>query len=127
MADIKLGISGSETTLPQINWMGSEGAPDIPTDETKNIAKIEMSDGSRRYANLIGKKRWILRWDYLSYAEIEAIGTLKDYNQILRFQNNWESADYFNVVVTKLIWEPIVETYVIATPRYKAELYLEEA
>ena len=126
MADIKLGISGSETTLPQINWIG-RNAPRIPTHEPKNLKIARMSDGSRRFARLIGKKTFRLNWGNLIYTEVETLRTLKELNQVLRYQNNWESSDYFNVVVTSLRWSPIVTTYIQTNPRYVAELVLTEA
>jgi len=48
MADVLLGPSGSETILPSVKFIGS--APAWPVTTNKQANKVQMSDGSFRWA-----------------------------------------------------------------------------
>ncbi|MBA7699818.1 hypothetical protein ES703_108521 [subsurface metagenome] len=93
MAIKRLGISGSEITLPSI-------AIAHPVTVRKKIERAEMSDGSGRYAFFKEYKVWEITFPKLTKPELDDLVTLRGYNQILRWQNNDESATWYDVVIT---------------------------
>lgn len=96
--DIKLGISGSEVTLPTLNAIGW-AVPDAPINRNKEIRKAIMSDGTPRYGMLAMKREWPLGWGILTAAELAPLITLHNLNVALRYQNNKESATWYDVVI----------------------------
>ncbi len=126
MADIKLGIEGSEVTLPEINWM-SGNAPEFGVDYSKNLQIEMMADGSKRVNFLKDKRKWTgYSWGKLTYSQVQTFITLNEYNQILRFQNNWESSTWYYVVITSFSYRPLIHTYAQGTTYYELTITLEE-
>lgn len=124
MADVKLGPSGSETTLPVINWRDGS-APELPVTHHKQIEESVMMDGSIHVA-FIGKKReWIIEWGNLIKADLDIIEGLVDLKEVLRFQNNWEDATWYDVFIPAFTHNPLVETYV-GTIKYACSLTIRE-
>lgn len=93
MAIRKLGIPGSEITLPSI-------AIAHPVTIRKKVERAEMSDGSGRYGFFKEYKAWEITFPKLIKAELDDLITLRGHNQILKFQNNDESAIWYDVVIT---------------------------
>jgi len=122
---IKLGISGSEITLPTLKWLGSS-KPDLPVNVHKQIEEKRMSDGSLRFGFYQKHRQWNLDWGYLSKTELDSIETLYDYNQTLRFQNNNESADWYDVVFLTFEYTP-VRSDILQLERYSCHVILREA
>lgn len=118
MADVKLGISGSEVTL------ASTIAISLPTDLGKKIEAATMSDGNMRYAFYAGQRRWSLSWVQLTAAQLAALVTLRGYNQTLRYQDNYESATWYTVVITSFSYDMINAG--ASTQYYTAQMTLEQ-
>jgi hypothetical protein len=97
MANIYLGISGSETLLPTITGLGG-ALPDSSVNEEKLLQESTMSDGSRRFGLIAKKRRWSYSWGLLTYAELQSFQTLYGLAQVLHFQDNFESSTWYNVV-----------------------------
>lgn len=97
MADIKLGISGSEVTLPIMQHLG--GIPDESITFNKEIIKSVMSDGTPTYSVFQIKREIHLEWGILTYAEFQVLEGLFELNQDLRYQDNRESATWYNVIM----------------------------
>ena len=119
MADKKLGPSGSEVTLPGTFTVA------MPVSMPKTIERAEMSDGSFVWAffdNL--HKVWNLDWTILTKAQLDVLITLRGYNQILRWQNNDESATWYDVVITDFDYDSVDP--ISTTKYYKASMTLEE-
>jgi hypothetical protein len=116
--DVKLGISGSEVTLSR------KIAISIPTDCGKKIDATVMSDGNTRYAFYASQRRWQLDFVWLTAAELAALVTLRGYNQSLRYQNNYESATWYTVVITSFSYDVIDPT--ATTVYYTASMTLEQ-
>jgi len=93
MATRKLGPSGSETTLPSI-------AIAHPVTIHKKVERAEMSDGSGRYGFFEEYKGWEISFPKLTKSELDSLVALRAENQVLRWQNNDESATWYNVVIT---------------------------
>lgn len=93
MAVRKLGISGSEITLPSI-------AIAQPVKVIKRIERAVMSDGSVRFAFFNEYKIWGIDFPKLTKSELDDLVALRALGQILRYQNNDESATWYNVVIT---------------------------
>jgi hypothetical protein len=124
--EIYLGPSGSETTLPAVNWT-SGGAPSIPNAVAKNIETQTMADGSRRFnIKAVHAARWSLEWARLSAAEIATLSGLADYNEKLRYKNTMFDTAYKWAVVTSFTYSPIMFTIAQGTPYYSASMTLEE-
>lgn len=89
----KLGISGSEITLPSIAIIH-------PVTIHKKVERAEMSDGSGRYNFGKEYKGWEISFLKLIKTELDNLVTLRGHNQILRWQNPDESYIWYNVVIT---------------------------
>lgn len=118
MAIRKLGPVDDLITLPSI-------AIALPITISKKIERAEMSDGSARWAFFKKYKGWEITFPNIIKSELDDLITLRSYNQILRWQNNDESADWYNVVITDF-------NYNTADPNsptvyYFASMTLEEA
>lgn len=118
MAIRKLGISGSEITLPSI-------AIAHPVTIHKKVERAEMSDGSGRYAFFKEYKGWEIRFPKLTKTELDALVTLRGHDQILRWQNNDESATWYDVVITDFNYNS--EDPNSPTVYYFASISLEQA
>jgi len=94
MPDILLGISGSEVTLPK----GVKVS--IPVKVSKKISISEMSDTSERLSFGKEKRTWPLAWKPLSYDDKQMLEELRMLNDVLRFQNQYESPKWFDVYIS---------------------------
>ncbi|KKL62902.1 hypothetical protein LCGC14_2180510 [marine sediment metagenome] len=119
MPDIKLGLSGSEATLPATVSMS------LPISYPKQIEKQIMSDGSARYAFFKKGRVWSLVWPGLTQAQLDALIVLYDHNSLLRFQNNYESATWHWVVFMNLRYDSVDP--ISATNLYVVEILIEES
>jgi hypothetical protein len=114
----KLGPSGSEITLPSI-------AIALPITIRKKVDRAEMSDGSARYAFFKEYKGWELTFPKLTKTELDDLITLRSYNQILKWQNNDESATWYDVVITDFSYN--TKDPKSPTVYFYASMTLEEA
>jgi hypothetical protein len=119
MADVKIGISGSEITV------ASTIAISLPTDIGVRRTTAPMSNGSIRYACFPNQRRWQLSWVQLTAAELAALVTLCGYNQELRYQDNYESATWYTVVITSFAYDMINPG--ATTQYYVAQMSIEES
>ena len=127
MADIKLGLSGSEITLPAIKWIEGN-KPELPTSIHKQISEAKMSDGSSRWGFYSGSEKRTFVWEhgYLTKAQLDQIKTLYGYNQTLRYQNNNEDATWYDVIITSFEYGPI-GAGILNLNRYWCRIVLREA
>lgn len=119
MAIRKLGPSGSEITLPSI-------AVVLPVTVMKKIDQAVMSDGSIRWAFFKEHRGWEITFPpKLIKSELDDLITLRSYNQILRWQNNDESATWYDVVITEFSYN--TKDPKSPTVHWFANMTLEEA
>jgi hypothetical protein len=122
---ILLGPSGSETTLPAVNWI-APGEKELPVGYKKNLDVTQMLDGSKRVNfRAYSQKSFSLEWDLLPAATILTLIGLAELNQVLRYQNNWVDATWRLVVVTGFEYQAIQSTFA-GTAQYRAQMSLEE-
>jgi hypothetical protein len=119
MADQKFGPLASEVTLPATLTI------ELPVDLEKQIDKQTVSDGSFRWNFKKTHRVWGLNWTELTKAQLDTLTTLQAYNQILRWQNNDESATWYDVVITEFSYDCVDP--ISSTKIYKASMTLEEA
>lgn len=124
MADIKLGISGSEVTLPVMGFTG--GVPNASVRPVKGMEKSVMSDGTPRYSVFRTTREWPLSWGMLTYAEVQVLQGLADLNVALRFQDNRESATWFNVTVTSFTYDALAGISSATQRWYQAQMVIAE-
>jgi hypothetical protein len=99
--DVKLGVSGSEVTLPTCIALS------LPTNIDKQMTSATMSDGTVRYAFYAEQRSWQISWTDLTAAQLSTLLTLRGYNQSLRFQNNFDSSTWYTVVITAFSYDAI--------------------
>jgi hypothetical protein len=124
MADIKLGISGAETTLPQICWQ-SGGGPTLPVDVDKGVDVVIMSDGSARAnckPNFAGS--WSFEWDGLEAAGLATLLGVMALNGRLVLINEYTDNVPHDVVVLAYGWA-LKATTAIRTKKYTFSLSLQ--
>lgn len=122
MANIYLGLSGIEFTLPQTRW------PERPIPIAMNVDKAVMSDKSVRYNfGNAHQRMWPLEFPEVTAEELYEFETICAYNQPLRYQNNWYSATWYDVVVTSFEYTPLNPASTSADIKYEVVLTLEEA
>ena len=126
MADIKLGLSGSEITLPVMKWLGGN-QPDLPVSVHKQIEETIMSDGTSNWAFF--KKKHIFVWEngYVTKSELDQIKALYNYNQALRYQNNNEDATWYDVILLSPFEYGPVRTDILSLERYWCRITMREA
>jgi hypothetical protein len=124
MATVKLGVSGSEETLPTLRWMGSP--PSWPVTPHKKLHEAEMVDGSLRWGYYGKKREWQLEWGYMSKTDLDTMISLYDETETLRFQNNNEDSTWYDVVFVSLDYDP-VRMDIRQLNRYKVRITLREA
>lgn len=117
MAIRKLGPSGSEITLPSI-------AKALPVTVRKKVDTPEMSDGSLMAIFFKGHKAWEIRFPKITKPELDDLITLRSYNQVLRWQNNDESATWYDVAITDFKYNTLDSKS--PTVYYFASMSLEE-
>lgn len=125
MPNIYLGISGSEVLLPVINAIGG-AVPDATVNRNKDIRKATMSDGSPRYGMLAMKREWPLEWGLLTYAELAPLIVLHNYNVALRYQDNRESATWYDVMIISFNYKGLSGISSATTRWYSASMVLAE-
>lgn len=118
MAIRKLGPSGSETTLPSI-------AIPIPVVIHKKVDRTEASDGSGRYNYGVHYREWELTFPKLTQSELNDLIALREEDQILRWQNNDESATWYDVAITAFKYD--TNDPASPTTFWYASMTLEEA
>ena len=110
MAVIKLGILGSEVTLPDIKYAPGAGV-EIPTDCSKNISEEKMLDGSSSFiVDSIHPLSFTLEFDELTWAQIVTLRGICELNQELSFINEFTDSVAYPVVVLSWGFVPIAET-----------------
>jgi hypothetical protein len=126
MADIKLGPSGAQVTLPKLCWV-SGSAPDIPYDQDSGADEARMCDGSNRVNfRAYSPGTWTLTWDGLVWADVQTILGAAALNAVLVYTNEYTDNTNHNVHVQRLSWGPKPQTIVSGTTRYVVSLMLRE-
>ncbi len=123
MARVYLGPEGSETRLPDLTFLGSP--PSWPVSTKKVAEKVQMSDGSFRWAFFGTKKVFQIEYSYLTSAELTIQKDLNELNQILRFRNSNEENVWYEVVMTGFSHEPS-RMDIRQLQRYKTSFALEQ-
>lgn len=126
--EIYLGPTGTETTLPPLNWTGTTPG-NYPESMRRNVEAQTMLDGTIRYNFKESNQRsWSLSWEMLTQTQVETLQGLADLRQTLRFWNGLAVAPaWANVVVSSYSFAPIYWTFRTGTtPRYAAQMTLEE-
>jgi hypothetical protein len=125
MADIKLGLSGSEVTLPPISWTAGQ-PPELPKTSSKAVEMARMIDGSFRVAIYKNKHSWTLSWGNLTAEQLSTLETINGYSAVLRYQNGWIGTTWYNVVITDFRSSLKVETLHRPIKRFTATMQLRE-
>jgi hypothetical protein len=100
MADIKLGPSGSQVTLPEIVWPDGS-PPDLPYEQDSGVEESRALDGSVRFNILTyAPGTWTLVWDGLTWADTQTIWAVLILKQELVYTNTYTDGVDHNVVVT---------------------------
>ena len=125
MADIKLGVSGSQTTLPKICWQAGS-APDMPYNVDKGVEEIRMLDGSTRF-NFTQHQAgsFTLEWDGLIYSQVSSLLAVVALNEQLVYTNEYIGDGNHNVVVTDFSYTLKAGT-VTSTAKYTFSITLKE-
>lgn len=93
MAIRRLGPEGEEIRLPSI-------AVAHPVTIHKKVDRAEMSDGSGRYNYGKEYRGWEITFPELTKAELDDLIALRALNEALKWQNNDEGPDWYDVVIT---------------------------
>lgn len=126
MASIYLGKASAEYTLPQTRWNAGD-VPENPVQITMNIDKAQMLDGSVRYNfRNTHQRRWTLDFPEVTAEELWEFTYLCSLNEALRYQNNWYSTTWYDVVITEFMYYPLSVTSTSANIVYSVQLTLEE-
>ena len=104
MADVKLGPTGAETTLPVLRFIGSP--PAWPVSMNRQIEVAEMVDGSKRPAFFGTDKEFSIVLGYLTLAQLNIVKGLNALNQTLRYQNSNEDATWHDVIIKAFSYDP---------------------
>ena len=125
MAVIKLGILGSEVTLPDIKYAPGAGV-EIPTDCSKNISEEKMLDGSSSFnVDSIHPLSFTLEFDELTWAQVVTLRDICELNQELSFINEFTDSVAYPVVILSWGFTPIAETTGQAAILYKFSIELK--
>lgn len=123
MADIKMGLYGAETTLPQPQARGGI-PPGMPVGYTKQMTETTMADGSARFnTKRYHPRTYSLSWVQISAADLATLQGLADRNVRLRYQNAWYSTEWQWVRITA--FKPDVSVY-LGTVLYSAQMDFRE-
>jgi len=125
MAAIKLGLLGSEVTLPEIKYAPGSGI-DLPFNCAKNVDEVSMLDGSSNFNIMANHPRsFPLEWDELTWAEVVTILDVCVLEQELSFINEYVDSVAYPVVVLDYGFTPIAETTGQTTILYRFRLELK--
>jgi len=126
MADVKLGPSGSEVTLPPFRTIGGP-APTVPVEYAATGEAVDMVDGSKQYNEFeYTPRRFPLSWGFLSAAELATLQALYVIRGQMRYQDNRESATWYDVRISSFGHGRIAAASVDGTPIYEAFMVLDE-
>ena len=117
MAIRKLGIPGSEITLPSI-------AIALPVTVRKKVELAEMSDGSLMAAYFKEHKAWEIRFPKITKSELDDLIYLRSLDEVLRWQNPDESYVWYDVAITDFKYNTLDSKS--PTVYYFASMSLEE-
>ncbi len=123
MADVLLGPNGSETVLPNVRFIGSP--PDWPVSTNKQASKVQVSDGSYKWAFFGTLKVFQIGFGYLSNADLLILKNLNERNEILRYKNEHEEDVWYDVVISSFNHDP-ERVDLRGLDRYKTTMTLEE-
>lgn len=127
MADLYLGPIGAEILLPPVRRIGGFDAA-IPVDYGKQIDKATMLDGQTR-ANFRSHhpRRWgPIEWEAITAAERANFIWLRSRNSSLRFQNNYEGATWYCVIISDMRIDVDVRHSCVGDSRFTVSMTLEE-
>ena len=125
MADFKLGILGSESTLPDLRY---EPGAELEADAEEAVVESEMMDGTFSYdIKPTTRRTWPLEWTELTWTEIETLATIAALKQELNYINGYIGLTGTTVVVAHYSGPILMlETSGQTTPRYRARMVLKE-
>ena len=126
MADIKLGPSGSQVTLPAPTW--PDGSPaELPYDIDEPYEEEIMADGSNRIGfSEYTPGSWSLSWDGISATDLATVLGAATLGAILVYTNGYTDAANHNVVVKSYSYALKAETGADSTKYYTLTLELRE-
>jgi hypothetical protein len=128
MPTIKLGLSGSEFTLPSTRWAGGN-QPEPPVTYGPSPDRIVMLDGSVHINFKSARyRKWQLEFSRVTAAELRDFFTIVGYNEALRYQNTWASDDWIDVIADpgSFSYVPLNPADVSADIIYSVSLTIEE-
>lgn len=117
MAIRKLGSAGAEITLPSVTIA-------LPVTVRKKVVLTEMSDGSLMASFFKEHRAWEITYPKITKSELDDLIYLRSLNEILKWQNNDESADWYDVAITDFTYN--TKDYRSPTVYYFAFMSLEE-
>lgn len=124
MSDIKLGPSGSQTTLPMILWP-SGAPPGLPVDVPDPSDEATMLDGSVRYNQKTNAPRqWTFPWDGINATDFSTLMGVKALRGTLLYTNDY-TGESANVVIGPCSYGVKPET-VAGTAKYVFSLTIKE-
>ena len=121
MSTIKLGLADDDyITIPNVTIS-------LPVSIVKQISRVVMSDGSRRFGYYDSFRQWKVTCAKLTKTELDAIITEYNRNQELYFQNTFERNTSYNVVMLDFDYDSIDPLLTTEANRlYRAWFTLEE-
>jgi len=123
LADFKLGVAGSESSLPTCV------VDELPCESADSFVGAEMADGSLRYnAKTKSPRTWTLEWDQLTSAECDTLDTIAALKTMLNYINGYQGlAAGANVICANWTGRVLkVPTSGLTTPRYRGTMTLKE-
>lgn len=125
MADIKLGPSGSQVTLPTPIWP-SGSAPDFPYEQESSAEESQMLDGSIRVnVKSYSPGTWTITWDGATWANVQTIYGAAVLNAELVYTNEYTDSVDHNVYVKSRSYSLKGDT-AQTTARYVVSITLRE-
>lgn len=120
-----LGLDiSSAVMLPRLRWFNGN-RPTIEVDQSPQVDIQTMADGSIK-SSVREKilRTWPLSWEALTDSEITTLKTIRDYKTELVFQNNWEEATWYYVIIQDFKVSSVV--YIGTTPLYSVSMTLRQ-
>jgi len=126
MADLWLGLPGSEIKLPPIRALGAS-IPPLSSTGGKTIEVSKMADGT--YAYSFYARRWqrTYTWGLLTASEFAILESLYKINQTLHFKDLLHDADWKHVVILSFPHELLRAVSTEAVKYYTATMVVVEA